>query len=334
MKLVRCNGEPRHYYDAEEYSECPECKRLAQHGAAVPQAQLAVKERSRQGTLSLEEINRQLASTGANVQEPSAGAATLMQNDPTTVSDTSREGVTVAPNISAKLGLLQKLFGRREKEAAEEAARTLPAEREPFVPAAPAAAAVQAVQNAQEEVTVFAEETAMIPPVPHEMPVSPAEPAVSPRAEQTSLASAVAAVQRTHQPNAGKTVAYYNIGGSEPVVGWLVCVKGTYQGESFVLKTGQNFIGRSLSMDVILKDEMTVSRENHAMILFEPQRQVFYLMAGQSTGITYLNDAPVLMPAELKAYDKIGVGNALLVFIPFCGAQFRWEDYIEKDDAG
>lgn len=313
MRLVRCGGEPRHYYDADEYSSCPECKRLANNGAAVS-PEPTTKERSRQGTLSLEEINRQLAAgaQSANVH-PSAAGNSPMQNEPTTVSDTAREGMTVAPNMSAKLGLLQKLFGRKEK-GADDFTQTPPASIEP-----PPQQAVSAPEPPPEP-----EETICPEPLP--------APAPAP-APQNSLASAVAAVQHTHQPNAGKTVAYYNIGGSEPVVGWLVCVKGCYQGESFPLKAGQNFIGRSLSMDVILKDEPTVSRENHAMILFEPQRQVFYLTAGQSAGITYLNDAPVLMPAELKPYDKIGVGKALLVFIPFCGAQFCWDDYITDGSA-
>jgi hypothetical protein len=168
-----------------------------------------------------------------------------------------------------------------------------------------------------------------VQPAPAPVPAAAAPPVPAAPPAEGSLASAVAAVQKTHQETSGKTVAYYNFGSTEPVVGWLVCAKGMYQGESFNLRAGQNFIGRSLAMDIVLKDDQSVSRENHAAVMFEPKKGSFFLMPGQSSGITYLNDAPLLAPAPLSAYDQIGVGDTLLIFVPFCGEHFRWEDYQE-----
>ena len=48
-----------------------------------------------------------------------------------------------------------------------------------------------------------------------------------------------------------ETVGYFEGSiGLEPVVGWLVCVKGNHFGEDFRLKVGRNFIGRAPTMDV------------------------------------------------------------------------------------
>lgn len=51
-----------------------------------------------------------------------------------------------------------------------------------------------------------------------------------------------------------KTITIFgNRSESEPVTGWLVCVKGEYRGESFPLKAGVNVIARGESADVCLK---------------------------------------------------------------------------------
>ncbi|MDR1217659.1 MAG: FHA domain-containing protein, partial [Oscillospiraceae bacterium] len=109
------------------------------------------------------------------------------------------------------------------------------------------------------------------------------------------------------------------------VVGWLVCVKGVYHGQSFTLKAGQNFVGRDERTDVPLTLDERVSRGKHAIIMFEPKGRTFYVMAGDTNGLTYLNDELVLTPAKLAAYSKIGVGGSEFLFVPFCGTEFSWE---------
>ena len=123
------------------------------------------------------------------------------------------------------------------------------------------------------------------------------------------------------------TVGYYSdLIGKEPVVGFLVCVRGKYYGESFELKTGRNFIGRAANMDVVLSMDPKVSRERHAIIVYEPRARVFVAQAGDSHGMLYVNDQVVLTNEPLKAYDKLSVGDTELMFVPFCGPQFSWEE--------
>lgn len=115
---------------------------------------------------------------------------------------------------------------------------------------------------------------------------------------------------------------------SSPVVGWLVCLKGAYQGESFELHQGKNHIGRAMNMSVALAKEKTVSRDKHATVIFDPENYKFYIVPGESNALTYLNANVLFTSEELKAKDIIKVGSCELVFIPLCDNTFNWNDYI------
>lgn len=62
--------------------------------------------------------------------------------------------------------------------------------------------------------------------------------------------------------------------GIDPVVGWLVCIKGPSRGRDYRIRSGRNGIGRSDAMDVPIAGDDTVSRENHAFLVYEPQNAV------------------------------------------------------------
>lgn len=135
----------------------------------------------------------------------------------------------------------------------------------------------------------------------------------------------------TQADNQELTVSYYEGAiGSDPVVGWLVCVEGNHFGEDFKLRVGKNFIGRASDMDVCLSGDASVSREKHAIVLFEPNENLFVVQAGESKELSYHNDQLVLSAKELKAYDVIKVGSTKLMFIPFCSDKFSWNKENEK----
>lgn len=130
-----------------------------------------------------------------------------------------------------------------------------------------------------------------------------------------------------------KTVSYYsNTVGTEPVVGWLVCTEGKYFGQSFSLKSGRNFIGRSPSMDVALDGDSSISREKHAIIIYEPKGRVFFAQPGESRELFYLNDKVVLTNEVLHPYDVFTIGNTKLLFIPCCCEKFAWEDVKQEEE--
>ncbi len=129
------------------------------------------------------------------------------------------------------------------------------------------------------------------------------------------------------------TVGYFPEAiGAEPVVGWLVCVAGNHVGEDFKLKAGRNFIGRNSSMDVALTGDASVSRDRHAILLYEPRNNQFVVQPGDARELSYLNDNVILNAAEINAYDRLTLGKTTLVFIPLCTERFRWEDWVKKEE--
>lgn len=113
---------------------------------------------------------------------------------------------------------------------------------------------------------------------------------------------------------------------SDPVVGWLVCTKGVHKGEDFRLRAGRNFIGRGQNMDIKLTGENTVSRDKHAIVLYEPNQRIFLAQMGESHELVYLNGNLLMSNAQMKAYDRLQLGDAELMLIPCCGETFNWQE--------
>ena len=113
---------------------------------------------------------------------------------------------------------------------------------------------------------------------------------------------------------------------SDPVVGWLVRTKGVHKGEDFRLRAGRNFIGRGQDMDIKLTGENTVSRDKHAIVLYEPNQRIFLAQMGESHELVYLNGELLLSNAQMKAYDRIQLGDAELMLVPCCGENFDWQE--------
>lgn len=109
------------------------------------------------------------------------------------------------------------------------------------------------------------------------------------------------------------------------VVGWLVIVKGPGFGRSLEIGTGANSIGRGANQKVSLNfGDPKISRERHAILVYEPKSRRFFLQNGEVRNLTYIDDQVVLTPVELTGGETIAVGETLLKFLPFCGPQFGW----------
>ena len=128
------------------------------------------------------------------------------------------------------------------------------------------------------------------------------------------------------------TIGYFGAVSTEPVVGWLVAIEGSNFGEDFKLKSGRNFIGRSTGMDVALTGDSSISREKHAIILYEPKGNVFLVQPGDAKELFYLNDKVVLTATEIKAYDVLSLGATKLLFVPCCSNKFNWDSVKPKEE--
>ena len=152
--------------------------------------------------------------------------------------------------------------------------------------------------------------------------------AVNADGEKTYTLPLVDTTAKTDEDNGGKTIGFDFVGfenvKTEPTVGWVVATSGEHVGESFTLKTGRNFIGRSADMDVALTKDGSVSRTKHAVILYEPKANIFIVQPGDARELFYLNDQVVLGASQIHAYDVLSIGKTQLVFIPFCSDKFVW----------
>lgn len=129
-----------------------------------------------------------------------------------------------------------------------------------------------------------------------------------------------------HVKDDGRTTTIFGHLGTldDPVVGWLACVEGPNLGSDWRLVAGRNSIGRSKDRQVNLDEDQAVSSGNHAYISYDPRRNAFSVLPGDSRGLVYCNGAEVAVATALNAYDRIEVGASTLVFVPLVGPQFQW----------
>lgn len=115
-----------------------------------------------------------------------------------------------------------------------------------------------------------------------------------------------------------------------PVTGWLVVLNGAGQGRDFRLIDGENRIGRSRDMEVSLDfgehSDPHISRDSHAIVVYDARANEFFVERGRSRNLPLLNGATLRGTPVLKARDVLQVGETQLLFMPLCGKHFVWED--------
>ncbi len=111
----------------------------------------------------------------------------------------------------------------------------------------------------------------------------------------------------------------------DPVVGWLVVIAGPGRGRSVEIGAGANSIGRAPGQKLCLDfGDPQISRERHAVVIYDPRSQRFFLNNGEVRNLTYVDNEVVLAPVELGGGETIMVGNTQLRFVRFCDDNFSW----------
>lgn len=157
-----------------------------------------------------------------------------------------------------------------------------------------------------------------MPMTPPSAPTPPVRPAASPAASPAE----------PDEMNA--TVGYYDNMPKAPVTGWLVIIGGPGKGQDFRLRPGRNYIGRAGGMDVVLDGDPMVSRNKHAIIVFDPVSRSTLCQPGESRELFYLNGQVVMEAARLKRGDVLSIGKTKLAFVPFCDENFAWDESPEE----
>ena len=116
-------------------------------------------------------------------------------------------------------------------------------------------------------------------------------------------------------------------------VGWIVVTEGPGRGESFPLLAGMSQIGRGEDQAIQLDfGDNSISRSNHAAIVYDPDSKEFLLGHGGKSNIVRLNDKPLISNESLSSGDIIRIGETVLRFVALCGKSFNWTDGATGED--
>jgi FHA domain len=111
----------------------------------------------------------------------------------------------------------------------------------------------------------------------------------------------------------------------DPIVGWLVVVKGPGWGNAVRLGYQMNSIGRDPDQRVCLNfGDSTISRKSHAKVSYDPRSRKFMITTGDGINLIYVRGENLLAPTEIKTGDRIQLGATELMLVALCGESFDW----------
>jgi len=270
------------------------------------------------------------------ISEAEAEAAEQVEPTPVDIAPREDMPVDTRPNmLSAKELRAQEAEKERKFAEVEAAAMAQAAEEE-----------AQAAAEILEKINASVSEEAAMPAAPvniwdfeddePELAATP-EPAPTPRRRrnQTRVLG--------FDPAQGDVVSMFD--SAEKVtasartkfpVGWMLIVEGPGRGECFSLEAGMSQIGRGEDQAIKLDfGDNTISRVNHAAVVYDPETHSFMLGHGGKKNIVRLNGTPVISNETLATGDRIKLGETVLHFVALCTAEFNWStgsDPEERED--
>ncbi|MFM9938427.1 MAG: FHA domain-containing protein [Hyphomicrobiaceae bacterium] len=165
-------------------------------------------------------------------------------------------------------------------------------------------------------------------PTPTPAPAPAAAP--PPREPAKPVAPAPAMVDNGHTrllPHPGMA-AGSDMNKGSPVVGWLVVVQGPGKGSFRPVFPGSNTIGRSTNQRIPIDfGDDSISAEKQAFLVYDGRKRQFQLVPNlEKSNLVHLNDGAVLANTEIKAKDRLTIGQTTLLFVPLCGDDFDWAE--------
>lgn len=316
MNVVQCSNG--HFFDNDMFSACPHCGAVVGGNSQRP-IQGEVKEKKHGLFGRKEKDNGTVSPNTFEYQQNSVSQSTPLQSNIRT-NDFNRFDT---PTIDTPMSNAATI-GNSKKEVTldfwQSVSTPQPINDSPMTPVVNSDSMMVERENDMDEITdTYAD----------------SNPVKESIAEQIRNASSM---------SEGKTMSYFSVVNGEskgnipekkpeqidPVVGWLVCIKGEHFGESFVICVGMNSVGRSEKNRIVVKRDPSISREKHAIITYEPKHHQFYIKPGDSSGLTYVNEEYITETKHLVAKDVLELGNSKFMLIPLCGEDFFWESYINE----
>lgn len=328
MNLIKCPNN--HYYDANKFSSCPHCNLSGQQGAPNRAAQPQPGQQAPQPQMNqAPQMNQQMQRPPVPPQQNNLGGRPPMQQNNfggQRPPVPPQQGMPSAPMAGGQINPgfppQQGMVPTGPADNGQGEFMTVPAQQ---------GAVVRSSIN--DDVTVPMSHTNSVK-IEIKKPDKPME-TLSEALNKANITSTPSVNEGPNDDDDQHTIGYYDSpdlfsAGVQPVVGWLVVLTGKMRGDSINIHTGRSFIGRGKSNDIVIDGDKSISREKHAVVVFEPKNQTFLLQPGSSRELFYLNGDVVLDTKELEAYDRIEIGKTKLLFIPLCGEKFSWDEEQEE----
>ncbi len=120
----------------------------------------------------------------------------------------------------------------------------------------------------------------------------------------------------------------------EPVVGWLVIVKGPGRGVARQIVTGRNGIGSAAGQDIQLDfGDAAIAPQGHAYIVYDDEAREFVVEDGKQKIVVRLNGKLLTETMPIGHGDELRIGATTLRFVALCGADFDWGEEENSVDA-
>lgn len=115
---------------------------------------------------------------------------------------------------------------------------------------------------------------------------------------------------------------------SDPVVGWLVVVKGPGLGRAVTLGIGMNTVGRGPEARVSLPfGDLQISNNDHLRVIYDDRERAFHIAHGSGRNISRVNGQLLANTLPLENDALIAISETThLRFKQFCGTDFDWAD--------
>lgn len=111
----------------------------------------------------------------------------------------------------------------------------------------------------------------------------------------------------------------------DPVVGWVVVVKGPGRGAALALHAGRNSLGAAPGEDLRLAfGDPAIAPSGHAFLAYDEEARAFFIEDGKKKELVRVNGRMLTETRPLAAGDEIRVGATTLRFVAFCGPDFDW----------
>lgn len=329
MNVLRCSNG--HYFDADQFESCPHCG-AAISGPADAAGSGKGKKKGLFGhkskdsftgghstgscSISASRENNQASKTSVEGRTPSSNFGNgqsetigMRQQDSLSKEEAFKKGTTLDFGATLDFWNSNKAEEEEEEEVESESGQNSPEEKEAHT------------SETRKSSIVPEDEEKHKDPSGESLRDQVRNASASSDGKTTSYFSAITSKSSAQEDNKKPKAI-------DPVVGWLVCISGARFGESFNIGAGMNSIGRSSNNRIVLEHEETVSREKHAFITYEPKHRQFYVKPGEGSGLTYLNDEFLTETKQISGKSILEFGNSRYIFIPLCGADFTWEDYL------